>query len=116
MAISHLDDSVIIGTDYELQLNFTDDDGEEIVIEQSQWDADLKSCLDGDILESFTIGTVSSEDPKTTLVLTLTDTETSAFTGEKLYWDLMRTDTSGDKSLYMQGRLTLVGKISDGAI
>ena len=112
MAVNHIDDSLIIGTDYELQLEFTDDDGELVTIVLSEYDADLVSTLGGDVITSFTL---DDDDSNTTLYLKLAndDADLASFSGDKLYWDLLRTD--GDiKTVFMRGRLTVIDKISDG--
>jgi len=115
MAVNHIDDSLIIGTDYELQLEFTDDDGELVTIVLSEYDADLVSTLGGEVITSFTLDDDDNEDPKTTLYLKLANdnADLASFSGDKLYWDLLRTD--GDiKTVFMRGRLTVIDKISDG--
>ena len=112
MAVNHIDDSLIIGTDYELQLEFTDDDGELVTIVLSEYDADLVSTLGGDVITSFTL---DDDDSNTTLYLKLANDNAglASFSGDKLYWDLLRTD--GDiKTVFMRGRLTVIDKISDG--
>ena len=112
MAVNHIDDSLIIGTDYELQLEFTDDDGELVTIVLSEYDADLVSTLGGDVITSFTL---DDDDSNTTLYLKLANdnADLASFSGDKLYWDLLRTD--GDiKTVFMRGRLTVIDKISDG--
>ena len=114
MAVNHIDDSLIIGTDYELQLEFTDDDGELVTIVLSEYDADLVSTLGGDVITSFTL---DDDDSNTTLYLKLAndDADLASFSGDKLYWDLLRTQGGETKEVYMRGRLTVVDKISDGA-
>lgn len=114
MAAPHLDDSVVKGTDYQVDLSFTDDDGDAVTIITSQYTAQLLDDINGTYITEFTMDDVDAEDPKVTLVMKLLNTDTGIqnYTGETLYWDLIRNDGTTIE-VYMRGRLTVIDMISD---
>lgn len=111
MATPHIDDTIVQGASYSLELTFTADDGTEMQnLNASNFRAYLKNLpTDSTYVQAFTIAISGSNNE--ILTLSLAKEITANLNEGVLYWDLFKHDT-GD--LYMVGRMEVIQLISDG--
>ena len=115
MAVGHLDLTIYKSTDFTIDLEFTDADGDIIVLTASTVVAKLRLTPSASASVSFTVA-IDPESEVSPLGdnkvrLSLTDTQTAALIAGKYYWDILETVSSVSQKL-MSGRATVLEAIS----
>jgi len=109
MAVGHIDTTVYKSTDFSLDLDFTDSNGDELDLSSYTIEAKLRTTPSELTATSFDTSSSNLESGRVNLALT--DTVTAGLSTGRYYWDVLGTQGTTTEKL-MTGRITVLEAIS----
>jgi len=112
MAVGHVDLTIYKSTDFSMDFDFTDSDGNAMDLSNSTIAAKLRTKPSATSATDFTTSVDPDSNGDTDKIrLQLTDTVTGGLSTGRYYWDILETNGTDTQKL-MSGRATVIEAVS----